>query len=539
MKFRFVLILFVLLLSIFKLSYQDILQDSDSSTCIFNGCECAIDDNNNGGTISCEDDFIDFPKRQENYKLESVKYEKIEIAAKINTIPDDRFEGLFIEELIFPGNDINKIGKNAFKGLKGVTTIDLSENCLGCVDGESKPTGNEDSSKEIHITSSLIDPTTFDSIKNSIKVIRLSKNKLNKISFADLNRLFQNLDELRTLELSSNSLKNMPNLSGLKKLELLDLELNQITSLNSKDPSTSQHVLPSSLKVLRLGKNGLDSIEAHWFSELKDLTSLSLNNNEISKIAENAFINLKNLEHLDLSNNYIKHIPSKCFLKLGSLKSLDLSGQKYEIESIGDYAFDRESARSENKLSINLFGNKISKISNKAFCARNSAEQSSIMNIQTLNLGKNELKNVSACIFKQLHSHNHNHKAHLILPDMDCSCDITYLAKHFNIKESQCKMTETLTTVKMQDFICLDYQEDAIKERCRSPEFSCGGITKPGIEPTKSNEKPNKINENTNVIKGEDPTTINPKAVSLTNRLLSNTILSLLSSLVLSFLILK
>ena len=163
------------------------------------------------------------------------------------------------------------------------------------------------------------------------------------------------------------------------------------------------------------------------------------------------------------------------------------------------------------------------------------------MNIHTLNLGKNELKNVSACIFKQLHSHNHNHKAHLMLPDMDCSCDITYLAKHFNIKESQCRMTETLTTVKMQDFICLDYQEDEIKERCRSPEFSCGGNNKPGIEPTKSNEnqKPNKINENTNVIRGEDVTTLNPKAVSFANRLLSNTIFSLLSSLILSFLILK
>jgi hypothetical protein len=163
------------------------------------------------------------------------------------------------------------------------------------------------------------------------------------------------------------------------------------------------------------------------------------------------------------------------------------------------------------------------------------------MNIHTLNLGKNELKNVSACIFKQLHSHNHNHKANLMLPDMDCSCDITYLAKHFNIKESQCRMTETLTTVKMQDFICLDYQEDEIKERCRSPEFSCGGNNKPGIEPTKSNEnqKPNKINENTNVIRGEDITTLNPKAVSFANRLLSITIFSLLSSLILSFLILK
>ena len=75
MKFRFALILFVLL-SIFnyiKLTHQE------SNACLFIGCDCQLDENNSGGIITCEGDGLtDFPKRQDVFALNNIKYEKFE-----------------------------------------------------------------------------------------------------------------------------------------------------------------------------------------------------------------------------------------------------------------------------------------------------------------------------------------------------------------------------------------------------------------------------------------------------------------------------
>ena len=466
------------------------------SNCIFEGCSCLFEEDLN--EIECLN-LASFPKRYDIIEQKDIKFEKIDITGTIKQIPDDRFDETSFEEVQLVNNQIRIIGKNAFKGLKKIKVLDLSKNCLGCSEGQENPNIESDNSIEAGEVHDSIEPELFDPINSTLTTLRLNQNRLNRLSLKSLNRLFQNVGQLKYLEINSNSLSHSPNLRHLKKLETLILSLNKIQSLSSH----TDLIIPPSLKTLDLHRNSIQTIEANWFSELKDLTRLILSRNQITSIAENAFVNLKNLEHLDLSYNEFNHIPSRVFYHLGSLKLLDLSGQRQlMLRSIGDFAFDRESASKNHKLVINLANNGISKISNRAFCARNSAEQHVIINTERLNLNNNPLSTVNGCILKQLHKHTE-----LILPTVNCTCDITYLNQYLKL-DGTCKQEDSQLLVKLDQFNCLNQNLN-----CQSDEFNCVDLSKPA-ESTKSFEQQKTQKDNSNISEdSKQVTTLNPGEV--------------------------
>lgn len=128
-----------------------------------------------------------------------------------------------------------------------------------------------------------------------------------------------------------------------------------------------------------------------------------MSNNQISAISEKSFEKLSSLVSIDLSKNMLKHIPSEIIYTLESLELLDLSSQAYPIRRIDDYAFDRLSHKRPIKR-ILLYNNSIGAIGKRAFCAHSTARAShqTHANIKEIDLSRNELASIDACVLRQL-----------------------------------------------------------------------------------------------------------------------------------------
>ncbi|KAM5587065.1 hypothetical protein ABKV19_005826 [Rosa sericea] len=168
-----------------------------------------------------------------------------------------------------------------------------------------------------------------------------------------------NLSNLNYLDLSSNSYlssKNLNWLSHLSSLKYLNLgglslgstgvswlhDVNMLPSLLELHLSSCQisgNQLPlslltinfTSLLVLDMSYNYINSSFPKWVFNLTSLTKLVLGENPFIRPSLDEFVRLKSLEHLDLWSIGLKgHLLPKFFGNLCKLKSLDLSGNKFD-----------------------------------------------------------------------------------------------------------------------------------------------------------------------------------------------------------------
>lgn len=89
------------------------------------------------------------------------------------------------------------------------------------------------------------------------------------------------------------------------------------------------NLLPSSLEVLDLSFNILQSVKRTDFTELPNLRVLGLQFNNISVIDDEAFLGNTLLEVLSIFNNSLTAIPSKALAPLVRLQRLDMSNNLY------------------------------------------------------------------------------------------------------------------------------------------------------------------------------------------------------------------
>ncbi|XP_070579669.1 toll-like receptor 13 [Ptychodera flava] len=130
-----------------------------------------------------------------------------------------------------------------------------------------------------------IEGNTFANF-TSLKILTLSENQLVNPLLAE--NAFFGLKELRKLDLSSNSLRQVPNLDFFGK-------------------------------------------------ERTKLTNLSLNQNELEVLKEDSFRGLQNIESLDLSNNLVGDSSAVIFRNMTSLKTLTLRGNRFlQLTSLAD-----------------------------------------------------------------------------------------------------------------------------------------------------------------------------------------------------------
>ncbi|XP_047039037.1 protein slit [Helicoverpa zea] len=101
----------------------------------------------------------------------------------------------------------------------------------------------------------------------------------------------------------------------------LDLQGNNITIIFQSDFQNLKD-----LKTLQLSENLIHTIERDAFLELNGLERLRLNNNRLGHLPEGLFLRLRHLQRLDLSRNELTAISRRTFRGLTALKSLHLDG---------------------------------------------------------------------------------------------------------------------------------------------------------------------------------------------------------------------
>ncbi|KAJ8673160.1 hypothetical protein QAD02_004422 [Eretmocerus hayati] len=143
----------------------------------------------------------------------------------------------------------------------------------------------------------------------SLAILNLAQNNIEELK----RDTFESLTMLRELNLDDNRLKSIPNLCKNTQLTSLSLRQNKLQSIKRENFKNLR-----SLKCLRLGGNGITSIESGSFEDLESLIEL------------------------DLSDNGLDFIPTDWLKWQWSLRTLDVRGNKFkclEQMSLGSAPF--------------------------------------------------------------------------------------------------------------------------------------------------------------------------------------------------------
>ncbi|KAM4781310.1 slit homolog 2 protein isoform 14-T14 [Cyanocitta cristata] len=165
-----------------------------------------------------------------------------------------------------------------------------------------------------------ITKTDFAGLRH-LRVLQLMENKISTIERG----AFQDLKELERLRLNRNNLQLLSELLflGTPKLYRLDLSENQIQAIPRKAFRGAVDI-----KNLRLEQNSIKVIPPGAFSPYKKLRRIDLSNNQISEAAPDAFQGLRSLNSLVLYGNKITELPKGLFEGLFSLQLLLLNANK-------------------------------------------------------------------------------------------------------------------------------------------------------------------------------------------------------------------
>uniref|UniRef100_A0A1A8F0P0 Slithomolog 2 n=1 Tax=Nothobranchius korthausae TaxID=1143690 RepID=A0A1A8F0P0_9TELE len=143
-----------------------------------------------------------------------------------------------------------------------------------------------------------ITKTDFSGLKH-LRVLQLMENKITTIERG----AFQDLKELERLRLNRNNLAVFPELLflGTTKLYRLDLSENQIQGVPRKAFRGAVEI-----KNLQLDYNHISCIEDGAFRALRDLEVLTLNNNNMSRLSVASFNHMPKLRTFRLHSNNLQ-----------------------------------------------------------------------------------------------------------------------------------------------------------------------------------------------------------------------------------------
>ena len=234
-----------------------------------------------------------------------------------------------LQRLNLNRNAISIIEPLAFQHMSALTMLYLSNNLLTDLSFMSLLP-----KISLNVESNLIQSLAIkDSPLLVFKILDLSFNYIRMLSdsrvvITDLSadscriRIFdipesQTAYAVRTITMRNNFIRSLPDLSGLPRLELLDLQNNLI--------QRAAHVIPHKLKSLSLDKNPPSSLPKIRLGQR--LTVLKIGRNRIESLL--GFGDTDALENLDLSNNSLQdvsHMPIMDGLKYVTLSHCNLHG---------------------------------------------------------------------------------------------------------------------------------------------------------------------------------------------------------------------
>ncbi|XP_064635082.1 leucine-rich repeat-containing G-protein coupled receptor 5-like [Lineus longissimus] len=230
---------------------------------------------------------------------------------RLTKIPYALYSMPQLKELTFDNNRIEYIQDNAFAGNRKLTTILFGENPILSF-GKMAFT-NLPNLEEIKIHEAR-DQMTFPDLTGcgNLHTIIFDRANIRSIPYD----LCDNVPMLKVLDVHSNQVSKIPDLSGCTHLTQLNLGNNHINNLAS-EPFSGLHYMQD----LILTHNDISLLPADAFKGLKSLQYLDLSNNKISHIDEKAFAPCSALEDLNLGDNLFPTLPTEGLGKLTNLKT--------------------------------------------------------------------------------------------------------------------------------------------------------------------------------------------------------------------------
>ena len=140
-----------------------------------------------------------------------------------------------------------------------------------------------------------------------------------------------NLPRLRILNVTGNEINSLSQLGlnqCMERLQVLDLSHNEISELKRDE------VKSDSLLELILSSNYISAVHEEALSGLRRLELVDLSGNQLTRLPRRLFEATGDLIVLSLANNSLTHLDSSVFERLQKLEILDLSGNELTAESL-------------------------------------------------------------------------------------------------------------------------------------------------------------------------------------------------------------
>lgn len=273
--------------------------------------------------------------RHPNLKVLDLSYQKMSSSIYYYSVSEAKdLEGEtndLYKYIIFDSTGIN---------LPGLQYLDLSGNEISALSSNFNTSFPQLVQLDlINIKAQELEPTFFEKIPKSLRVIHMENNYLHNLTLlnmAEVSALYLDGNRgLRMINIVSKNLKilSLSNCTSLVQghgifntpyLEQLDLSRNDFKTVST----ISFEVFPS-LQILILDYNKLTEIPL--LNDLQQLNELSLSFNMIRYISLDIFTYFPSLKKLSLRGNRIEDIRQDGFLGLNNLEYLDVSENKLRI----------------------------------------------------------------------------------------------------------------------------------------------------------------------------------------------------------------
>ncbi|XP_006630714.3 leucine-rich repeats and immunoglobulin-like domains protein 1 [Lepisosteus oculatus] len=395
---------------------------------------------------------------------------------KLTAIPSFGTASSKIVSLYLHHNKIRNIEADQLKVFTSLETLDLNNNNITEIRNNCLPSGLQ--IKNLYLGSnriSTLEGKAFDNLSQSLQVLRLSKNWIEKLPVKgfqlpqltqlELNRnklrlieglTFQGLDSLEVLKLQRNNISKLTDGAfwGLGKMKVLHLDYNSLTEVNSGSLYGLFNLLH-----LYLNNNSISHINPDGWGFCKKLKELVLSYNSLTRLDEGSLAVLGDLQILRLSRNSISHIAEGAFRGLRTLRLLEL-----DHNDISGTIEDTNGAFTglDSLSKLTLFGNKIKSVARKAFSGLEALEH--------LNLGNNAIRSVQPEAFSKMKKLR---ELHINSNSFLCDCNLKWFPEWLVEKRLQstvmavCAHPESLKGTSVF--------------QAPGPSFVCDDVSKPQI----------------------------------------------------------
>ncbi|XP_057327727.1 leucine-rich repeat and fibronectin type-III domain-containing protein 3 [Microplitis mediator] len=245
---------------------------------------------------------------------------------KITSIEDNAFRGqeLSLRTLNLKDNELTDIPTSSLKSLRNLTVLDISLNKITKIEDNAfrnlKLVTLKLADNEITLA-----PAAFRGLEKTLKNLNLKGTKQKKIPDA-----LRGLKTLAFLDLSQNSIRELPGAAGQKAFEGLDsltglnLERNLIQSIGSD----AFYGIKNTLSSLSLLNNLIPDFPTAAINIIHDLRVLDIGFNLITELPVNAFANNPSITLLAIDGNPLSTVPEEALARLnGTLRGLSLGGR--------------------------------------------------------------------------------------------------------------------------------------------------------------------------------------------------------------------